>query len=366
MNDGNDPLEFDEEPVDDSLEDQEDDLQEDDWDDDDWDEEEWDEEDIEVEDIDDEEDEQDGDEEADEEEDEEVAEDEIDDEDEDWYEDDEDLDGEDEEPNENDLAAEADDEEDEEGEDENEDEEGEVSLEQLSAAYAEVLKNKQQEDENVVDEAQPPAPVVTETPANPGRTSRSPVDDEQRLAEEVAACPISPASILEAILFVGGPAEVKLTSRKIAAVMRDVSPKEVTATAKQLAREYLEEGRAFRLVSRNGTHHLELHPEMAEVQQHFLGRNKAARLTQQAIDVLAVVAYHQPVTREAVNRIRGKSSGAILNQMVKRDLLQFELPEGSREKLFSTTDRFLDLFGLDEIEDLPHTHDVDEIDEFAD
>ena len=252
----------------------------------------------------------------------------------------------------------------------------EFSLEQLSAAYAKVLKNRpnsgvdeQAQDPEVYpcqDSERSPEPMSQNRPLgddsagdSTGKKKSEPDDD--------AACPISPSSILESILFVGSPKEVKLTSRKIAAVMRDVSPKEISALAKSLNESYEKENQAYRVVSEQGVLRMELHPDMYSLQNHILGRDRATRLTQQAIDVLAIVAYNQPATREQVDQIRAIPSANILNQMVKRNLLHLELTETlPKQKLFRTTDRFLELFGLEAIDDLPQSHDVSDIDELAD
>lgn len=259
--------------------------------------------------------------------------------------------------------------------------EDEFSLDQLSAAYAQVLKEQNRDTDTGKDESESnddneeetdfvaqdlsegqnvAAKAEEETTSGRRRVPQVEVDDD-------ASCPISPRSILEAILFVGGPKEVKLNSRKIAAVMRDVSPKEITGLVKELNNDYEKEQRAYRIVTEKGAIRMELHPDMVPVQNHILGRNRATKLTQQAIDVLAIVAYNQPIGREQVDKIRSRTSGSILNQMVKRNLLQTTQSETSPKiKLYQTTDRFLDLFGLDAVEDLPQTHDVSDLEELAD
>ena len=91
------------------------------------------------------------------------------------------------------------------------------------------------------------------------------------------------------------------------------------------------------------------------------------RLSQSVIDVLAVVAYNQPVTRDQVDKIRGRSSGSVLNQLVRRELLSIEPGKTDpKVRYYSTTDRFLDLFHLEEIADLPQSHEVSDIEELAD
>jgi segregation and condensation protein B len=103
-----------------------------------------------------------------------------------------------------------------------------------------------------------------------------------------------------------------------------------------------------------------LRPEFAAVRERFYGKIREARLSQSAIDVLSLVAYHQPITRSRVDEIRGKPSGGVLSQLVRRQLLRIERTESKpRVTHFFTTDRFLELFALDDLEDLPRTQDLD-------
>ncbi len=81
---------------------------------------------------------------------------------------------------------------------------------------------------------------------------------------------------------------------------------------------------------------------------------------QAAIEVLSIVAYNQPVTTDAVNRLRAAQSGAILSQLTRRQLLRVErFDDRPRVANYSTTDRFLSLFGLESLSDLPRSEDID-------
>ena len=230
------------------------------------------------------------------------------------------------------------------------------TLQTLSEAYAEVMRSEDSDHEDE-DEA-----------------SEDPEDDEVQAAssatpdqDDDAACPISPESIVESILFVGAPSDVKLTSRKIAAVLRDVSPKEVTQIVKKLNAGYVERNAAWRIATDKGNCQMVLHESLESFRDEFFGRNRQFKLNQSSIDVLAVVAYHQPATVQEIDKVRGKKSSSILNQLVKRQLLVKEQSDDSPpKKQYRTTDRFLDLFGLTEIEDLPQSHEVGDIEEFVD
>jgi segregation and condensation protein B len=236
--------------------------------------------------------------------------------------------------------------------------EEEFSLDQLSQAYAEVLKGRTDGDAD--EQPDPVDSTENEDTDNVPFEKNSPEVDN-------AACPISPESIIESILFVGAPKGVKLNSRKVAAVLRDVSPKEVTKIVRELNEKYEKEDSAYRIKSDGGVFQMVLDPKLLDFQQDFFGRNRQVRLSQAAIDVMAIVAYNQPATRDQVDKIRAKPSGSVLSQLVRRQLLFVEPGETDPKiRYYATTDRFLDLFSLEEIADLPQSHDVSDIEELAD
>ena len=113
--------------------------------------------------------------------------------------------------------------------DDDADEEPEFSLSQLSEAYAQVIE-EQTGQRPVID-----TPIGSSEPTEAVEEQETQPDQHEN---DNAGCAITPETIVEAILFVGAPQGVKLTSRKIAAVLRDVSPKEVTQIVKQLNQRY--------------------------------------------------------------------------------------------------------------------------------
>ena len=105
-----------------------------------------------------------------------------------------------------------------------------------------------------------------------------------------------------------------------------------------------------------------LRDEYAPLRDKFYGRIKEARLSQAAVDVLAIVAYRQPLTRDQIDTLRGKPSSGVLAQLVRRGLLRIERPQDApRRPQFYTTDRFLQLFGLQSLVELPRSQDEDKI-----
>jgi segregation and condensation protein B len=258
------------------------------------------------------------------------------------------------------------------------------SFEQLSAAYAKVLKQRDGESTDQAPDAEQLDDAGNDDAGNDGDGFDEEDAPEQNATEgagetdadvatrDNAASPISPKTIVESILFVGAPQGAKLTTRQIAAILRDVSPQEVSQIIKDLNQDYESENSAFRIVNEKGVVKMALEATLAPFQQSFFGRNKTVKLSQTAIDVLAVVAYNQPVSREEVDKIRGKSSGSIVTQLLRRELLSVVDSEAhptkqkAKQRRFATTDKFLDFLGLTDLDDLPQSHEASEYSEFAD
>lgn len=251
-------------------------------------------------------------------------------------------------------------------------EEPEFSLEQLSQAYAKVIRaqgaNRLQESTPATPDRKGPAPESTET---------SDEDDCELVAEELldpvelddrrddAPCRISETTVLESILFVGAPPDLPLTARQLASMMRDISPKEIAGLVAQLNEQYTAQGAAYRIVKNEKAYQLALLDELQPIRNAFYGEVRTAQLTQQAIEVLAIVAYNQPISRSQIDKIRQRPSGALLSQLTERQLLSIDpQSESSRDRQYITTERFLQLFGLGEVGDLPQAQEVDNIDEF--
>lgn len=235
----------------------------------------------------------------------------------------------------------------------------ELSLRALSEAFAQAMSGQ-----GVLPAEQPGAGPATVSEADQGLASGNPPLPEQSLEDEAAPdgdpVEISPASILEAMLFVGNRANEPLTPAEAASAMRGVQPEDVPCLVEQLNRRYKAGARPYHVARDGPGYRLTLRGAYGPLRNLFYGRAREAKLSQAAIDVLAIVAYQQPVTSEQVSQVRGKPSGAIVAQLVRRQLLRVERPpEHPRKPLHYTTDRFLALFGLESLDDLPHTEDVE-------
>lgn len=173
-------------------------------------------------------------------------------------------------------------------------------------------------------------------------------------------CEINPRSILEAMLFVGLPGGQPLAAKQVASLMRGVRPAEIDELVRDLNDDYARTGRPYRIASEGAGYRLALRDEFAAVRHKFTGRVAQARLSAAAVEVLAIVAYHQPLSAEQVSQMRDTPSARILSQLVRRQLLRIDREESpARTARYSTTDRFLRLVGVESLADLPRSLDLD-------
>ena len=158
-------------------------------------------------------------------------------------------------------------------------------------------------------------------------------------------------SAIEAILFAAGdpvPAE-----RICTALEQDRET--VDAVCQRLADDYSYERRGIRLIRLEDSWQMCSAPEHASVIRKTLESRKPARLSQTALEVLAIVAYFQPVTRTYIEQIRGVDSAYTVGLMLERDLIQEagRLTVPGRPIQYRTTETFLRSFGLTSLEELP-------------
>jgi segregation and condensation protein B len=178
----------------------------------------------------------------------------------------------------------------------------------------------------------------------------------ERLAPEPTATdtepPPSPEQIIEAMLFVGGH---PLTAAVACSAIRGLSPEQFQQAIDTLNKRYREQWRPYLIEPRDDGFVLVIRPAYRHLRERLFGGPRETRLSQPALDVLAVVAYRQPVSKAEVDALRGTDSGAVLRQLVRLGLVavQHRAQAGSREVRYGTTARFLSTFGLSSLDDLP-------------
>lgn len=206
-----------------------------------------------------------------------------------------------------------------------------LSLQRLTAAFAQMLGGVSQADVAVAEE---------------------PAGDP---------CEISPRSIVEGILFVGSQDQRPHTAEQLAQSMRDVTPTEVHQAVAELNEGYERDGSPYCIHGGAEGYRLTLRDEMSRMRDKFYGRVREARLSPKALEVLSVVAYKQPTTAGAIDALRGTRSRPLLTQLVRRGLVKRETSKtGQGEPCYCTTDRFLAFFRLEGLEQLPRAAELDD------
>ena len=187
------------------------------------------------------------------------------------------------------------------------------------------------------------ARVADEAPVEPGQTE-IPVEPEEVIDDETMR------RALEAILMV---ADEPLPSVTLAQVVGRPTG-DVAAALAALSAEYGEQGRGFDLREVAGGWRYYTREEAAPYVERFVLDGQQARLTQAALETLAVVAYKQPVSRARVSAIRGVNVDGVMRTLVSRGLVEEAGADTeSQATLYRTTSYFLERMGMQNLDDLP-------------
>ena len=162
---------------------------------------------------------------------------------------------------------------------------------------------------------------------------------------------------LEAVLLL---AREPLTTRKLAKLANLTDGTEARTRLEALARQYDERGSAIQVTQVAGGYQLLTHPQFAHWIRDQTPQESDVQLSDPALETVAVVAYRQPVLRADVEAIRGVQCGELLRQLMDRDLLRIvgRSDELGRPFLYGTTRRFLQVFGLRNLDELPHADEI--------
>lgn len=211
------------------------------------------------------------------------------------------------------------------------------------------------EEENKREES--PLSIKRLTSAFAAMLGRKPGASEEAPPREAA---IDTRSITEALLFVGRPDNQPLSAEAIAATMRDITPEEVAAAVDELNAEYLEDGSAMMIVESAAGYRLTLREELERVRDKFYGKVQQATLTPAAMEVLSIIAYRQPVDLKTIDGMRSQKSQSLASSLVRRGLVEIRRsPEAPRRVEYATSERFLRVFGLRSIDQLPQAAEFD-------
>jgi len=172
--------------------------------------------------------------------------------------------------------------------------------------------------------------------------------------------------IIDALIFA---AEAPLSIHKIKQILDEgeggpVDLKDIREAVESLSRDNREQQRGFYLQEVAGGYQYRTRPAYASWIKR-LKKVRQFRLTQSTLETLAIIAYKQPIIRAEIEKIRGVDSGGVLKNLLDRGLIKItgrkNIP--GRPFMFGTTNRFLEVFGLEKLADLPLLKDFEAFDE---
>ncbi|MBU2490405.1 MAG: SMC-Scp complex subunit ScpB [Proteobacteria bacterium] len=165
--------------------------------------------------------------------------------------------------------------------------------------------------------------------------------------------------VVESLLFAAGE---PVGEDQLLEVVPGASAEDVRLALAEIRDEYEARGGGFFLEEVAGGFQLRTRPEFAPYIRK-LSQGQPARLSRAALETLAIVAYRQPVMRAEIEHVRGVDSGGVLRMLLEKDLLRVlgkkDLP--GRPLVYATSKRFLEVFGLKDLSELPSLRDMEEL-----
>ena len=195
-------------------------------------------------------------------------------------------------------------------------------------------------------------------PTEPTDRVDGPVEDAvgDEAVGETAELAVNPG-VLEALLF---STHHPLTAQRLAELMDLPRQSPLRKAIKSLNLAYEESGRSFRIEQVAGGYQMLTLPEHGETLKRLHQKEIDTKLSKSAVETLAIIAYKQPVLRADVEAIRGVMCGETIRSLMEKHLVRIggraELP--GRPILYGTTKRFLELFGLNTLKDLPQAEEL--------
>ena len=163
---------------------------------------------------------------------------------------------------------------------------------------------------------------------------------------------------IEGILFISeSPVKTGTISESL-----DIPEDRIKQALRMLEQEYVDQNRGFVLKKISGGYRLYSNPALNEVLQRFVKTNIRTHLSQAALETLAIIAYRQPITRTQIAEIRGVRTDSVVLTLLDKGLLKEagKLKEPGNPILYRTSDRFLELLGLNNLKDLPQLKEFTE------
>ena len=191
---------------------------------------------------------------------------------------------------------------------------------------------------------------------NREKNKKNNIPDVNRLSdEEMTYLPI-----IEALVF---SSESPLPLTKILEIIPGLAPKQINSIIEYLNEQYRQGGRSYEIREIAGGYQMFTMPEFAAFVDKLFQEKQQSRLTQKALETLAIVAYKQPVTRHEIEEIRGVNVDGVMKTLMSRSLVTISgrAQAPGSPFLYKTTRKFLDYFGLKSLDDLPKLKEIDEL-----
>jgi len=185
-------------------------------------------------------------------------------------------------------------------------------------------------------------------------------DDAEAIPEELHPKPEEIRAIVEALTFVS---KEPVTMKELARMFKGVDKAVIEAQIEELKTLYAADNRGLQFIEVAGGYQITSRPEHNEWVRELLDPRSPARLSTQALETLAVIAYKQPATLPEIIELRGIKSGGVVKTLLERRLIKIvgRKEVVGRPLLYGTTKEFLLQFGLKDLEDLPKIEDFAEI-----
>ena len=166
-------------------------------------------------------------------------------------------------------------------------------------------------------------------------------------------------SVLESLMFVLG----EPVPARTAAELLEVPAADIVKIFRELADEYEERGSGLRIREMDKSFQLCTNAENDDYIRMLCTPVREKRLSQSALEVLAIIAYKQPVTKAQIDAVRGIRCDRVLENLMKRELVEEKGRSSGigRPYLYGTTRKFLELFGFETLADLPRIEDIDSL-----
>lgn len=164
--------------------------------------------------------------------------------------------------------------------------------------------------------------------------------------------------IVESLVFA---AEEPITLRKLTDIIEGADSPQIQEAILQLKADYDAQGRSFQIEEIAGGYQLFTKPDYYEWIAKLRKKSGETKLSQAALETLAIIAYKQPILRANLESIRGVQSGQIIRLLMEKDLVKVVGRDESlgHPLLYGTTRKFLEYFGLKDMKDLPKIEELE-------